>query len=149
MPERFDITYVDKDNEKKRPVMIHRTIYGSMERFMGILIEHYAGKFPVWLAPVQAIILPISDKFNDYAYEIKKEMANKGIRVELDDRAEKIGYKIREAQLQQIPYMLVVGEKEVEEKLVSVRKRDEGDKGQIKVEDFIGQVIKEVEEKKK
>ncbi len=149
MPERFDITYVDKDNEKKRPVMIHRTIYGSMERFMGILIEHYAGKFPVWLAPVQAIILPISDKFNDYAYEIKKEMANKGIRVELDDRAEKIGYKIREAQLQQIPYMLVVGEKEVEEKLVSVRKRDEGDKGQIKVEDFIGQVIKEVEEKRK
>ncbi len=147
MPERFDITYVDKDNEKKRPVMIHRTIYGSMERFMGILIEHFAGKFPVWLAPVQAIILPISDKFNDYAYEIKKEMSNKGIRVELDDRAEKIGYKIREAQLQQIPYMLVVGEKEVEEKLVSVRKRDEGDKGQMKVEDFIDQIIKEVKEK--
>ncbi|MCQ4924794.1 threonine--tRNA ligase [Tissierella carlieri] len=149
MPEKFDMSYVDKDNEKKRPVMIHRTIYGSMERFMGILIEHFAGKFPVWLAPVQAIILPISDKFNDYAYEIKKEMADKGIRVELDDRAEKIGYKIREAQLQQIPYMLVVGEKEVEEKLVSVRKRDEGDKGQIKVEDFICQVIEEVKEKKK
>ncbi|HAE92884.1 threonine--tRNA ligase [Tissierella praeacuta] len=148
MPERFDITYVDKDNEKKRPVMIHRTIYGSMERFMGILIEHFAGKFPLWLAPVQAIILPISDKFNDYAYEIKKAMADKGIRVELDDRAEKIGYKIREAQLQQIPTMLIVGEKEVEEKLVSVRKRDEGDKGQIKIEDFIDQVIKEVEEKK-
>ncbi|MDU5083554.1 threonine--tRNA ligase [uncultured Tissierella sp.] len=149
MPEKFDMSYVDKDNEKKRPVMIHRTIYGSMERFMGILIEHFAGKFPVWLAPVQAIILPISDKFNDYAYEIKKEMADRGIRVELDDRAEKIGYKIREAQLQQIPYMLVVGEKEVEEKLVSVRKRDEGDKGQIKVEDFIDQVIEEVKEKKK
>ncbi|CAK7064764.1 threonine--tRNA ligase [Tissierella sp.] len=149
MPEKFDMSYVDKDNEKKRPVMIHRTIYGSMERFMGILIEHFAGKFPVWLAPVQAIILPISDKFNDYAYEIKKEMADRGIRVELDDRAEKIGYKIREAQLQQIPYMLVVGEKEVEEKLVSVRKRDEGDKGQIKVEDFIDQVIEEVKQKKK
>lgn len=149
MPEKFDMTYVDKDNEKKRPVMLHRTIFGSMERFMGILIEHFAGKFPVWLAPVQAIILPISDKFNDYAYEIKKEMSNKGIRVELDDRAEKIGYKIREAQLQQIPYMLVVGEKEVEEKLVSVRKRDEGDKGQIKVEDFIDQIIKEVKEKTK
>ncbi|WP_353092527.1 threonine--tRNA ligase [Tissierella praeacuta] len=149
MPERFDITYVDKDNEKKRPVMIHRTIFGSMERFMGILIEHFAGKFPVWLAPVQAIILPISDKFNDYAYEIKKEMSGKGIRVELDTRAEKIGYKIREAQLQQIPYMLVVGEKEVEEKLVSVRKRDEGDKGQIKVEDFIAQVNEEVKEKRK
>ncbi|WP_406242324.1 threonine--tRNA ligase [Tissierella carlieri] len=149
MPEKFDMSYVDKDNEKKRPVMIHRTIYGSMERFMGILIEHFAGKFPVWLAPVQAIILPISDKFNNYAYEIKKEMADRGIRVELDDRAEKIGYKIREAQLQQIPYMLVVGEKEVEEKLVSVRKRDEGDKGQIKVEDFIDQVIEEVKQKKK
>lgn len=148
MPERFDLTYVDKDNEKKRPVMIHRTIYGSMERFMGILIEHYAGKFPVWLAPIQATILPISDKFNDYAYEVKKSMENKGIRVEIDDRSEKIGYKIREAQLQQIPYMLVVGEKEVEEQLVSVRKRDEGDKGQIKVEEFISQVVEEVKEKK-
>lgn len=149
MPEKFDMTYVDKDNEKKRPVMLHRTIFGSMERFMGILIEHFAGKFPVWLAPVQAIILPISDKFNDYAYEIKKEMANKGIRVDVDDRAEKIGYKIREAQLQQIPYMLVVGEKEVEERLVSVRMRDQGDLGQMKVEDYINRVLKEVEEKTK
>ena len=147
MPERFDLTYIDKDNEKKRPVMIHRTIFGSMERFMGILIEHYAGKFPAWIAPVQVTILPISDKFNDYAYELRKEMEDEGIRVEVDDRAEKIGYKIREAQLQKIPYMLVVGEKELEERLVSVRKRDEGDKGQIKVSEFIAEVINEVKDK--
>ncbi|MBU5439072.1 threonine--tRNA ligase [Tissierella sp. MSJ-40] len=148
MPERFDLTYIDKDNEKKRPVMIHRTILGSMERFMGILIEHYAGKFPVWLAPIQVTILPISDKFNDYAYELKKEMKEKGLRIKIDDRAEKIGYKIREARLQRIPYMLIVGEKEVEERLVSVRKRDEGDKGQIKVDELIDEVIKEIEEKR-
>lgn len=145
MPERFDLTYVDKDNEKKRPVMVHRTILGSIERFMGILIEHYAGKFPVWIAPVQATVLPISDKFNDYAYEIKKEMENRGIRVSIDDRAEKIGYKIREARLQRIPYMLIVGEKEVKDRLVSVNKRDEGDIGQFKVQEFINSVLDEVE----
>ena len=147
MPERFDISYVDKDNEKKRPVMIHRTIFGSMERFMGILIEHYAGKFPVWLAPVQVSILPISDKFNDYAYELKDKLKDKGIRVELDSRAEKIGYKIREAQLQRIPYMLIVGEKEVADNLVSVRKRDHGDLGQMNVEDFISTIVEEIENK--
>ena len=149
MPERFDISYVDKDNEKKRPVMIHRTIFGSMERFMGILIEHYAGKFPVWLAPVQATILPISDKFNDYAYELRNKLKAKGIRVELDNRAEKIGYKIREAQLQQIPYMLVVGEKEVQDNLVSVRSRDNGDQGQMNADDFIVKVLEEIESKAK
>jgi len=148
MPERFDISYIDKDNEKKRPVMVHRTILGSIERFMGILIEHYAGKFPVWLAPVQATILPISDKFNDYAYEIKKEMEEKGLRISIDNRAEKIGYKIREARLKRIPYMLIVGEKEVEGRLVSVNKRDEGDIGQFKLEEFENMVIKEIEEKK-
>ena len=147
MPERFDISYVGKDNEKKRPVMIHRTIFGSMERFMGILIEHYAGKFPAWLAPVQVSVLPISDKFNDYAYELKKEMASKGIRVEVDNRAEKIGYKIRQARLQRIPYMLVVGEKEVEERLVSIRHRDEGDTGQKSIESFIDELKEEIEEK--
>ena len=147
MPERFDITYVAKDNEKKRPVMIHRTIFGSMERFMGILIEHYAGKFPAWLAPIQVSVLPISDKFNDYAYELKKEMADKGIRVEVDSRAEKIGYKIRQARLQRIPYMLVVGEKEVEGRLVSVRHRDEGDIGQKSIESFIDELSMEIEEK--
>jgi len=147
MPERFDLLYIDKDNEKKRPVMIHRTILGSIERFLGILIEHFAGKFPVWIAPVQAIVLPISDKFNDYAYEIKKEMEQKGLRVEVDDRAEKIGYKIREARLQRIPYLLVVGEKEVENRLVSVNKRDEGDKGHYSLDDFISMILEEVENK--
>ena len=149
MPERFDISYVDKDNEKKRPVMIHRTIFGSMERFMGILIEHYAGKFPVWLAPVQATILPISDKYNDYAYELRNKLKAKGIRIEIDDRAEKIGYKIREAQLQQIPYMLVVGEKEVQDNLVSVRNREQGDLGQMNADDFIAKVLEEIETKAK
>ena len=148
MPEKFDMTYIDKDNERKRPVMIHRTIFGSMERFMGILIEHYAGKFPAWLAPVQATILPISDKFNDYAYDIKKEMEEKGIRVTVDGRAEKIGYKIREARNMRIPYMLIVGEKEVDDRLVSVREMDKGDQGQVKVEDFIEELLEKVENKK-
>lgn len=147
MPERFDISYVDKDNEKKRPVMIHRTIFGSMERFMGILIEHYAGKFPVWLAPVQVTILPISDKFNDYGYALMSKLNEKGIRVEIDDRAEKIGYKIREAQLQQIPYMLVLGEKEIQNNSVSVRSRDNGDQGQMNSDDFIAKVLEEIRAK--
>lgn len=148
LPERFDLTYVGKDNEKKRPIMIHRTILGSIERFMGILIEHYAGKFPAWLAPVQISILPISDKFNDYAYELKKQFNDNGLRVEVDDRTEKIGFKIREAQLQKIPYMLIVGEREVEENTVSVRKRDEGDLGQLSVEKFIRKIVEEVENKR-
>ncbi|HZH92659.1 MAG TPA: threonine--tRNA ligase [Tissierellaceae bacterium] len=149
MPERFDLTYVDQDNEKKRPVMVHRTILGSMERFMGILIEHFAGKFPVWIAPVQATVLPISDKFNDYAKEVAKQLEAKGIRVEVDERAEKIGYKIREAQMQKLPYMLIVGEKEVEDRLVSVRKRDQGDMGQMGIEAFIEQIMEEIESKAK
>ncbi len=148
MPERFDLTYVASDNEKKRPVMIHRTILGSIERFMGILIEHYAGRFPAWIAPVQAIVLPISDKFNDYANDIRNKMAEEGIRAELDHRSEKVGYKIREAQLQQIPYMLIVGEKEVEGKLVSVRSRDNGDMGQVSIEEFVGNLKTEIKEKK-
>ena len=148
MPERFDLTYIASDNEKKRPVMIHRTILGSIERFMGILIEHYAGRFPTWIAPVQTIVLPISDKFNDYAQGVRKQLADNGIRVELDNRSEKIGYKIREAQLQQIPYMLIVGEKEVQEKLVSLRSRDIGDAGQVTLEDFIKGLKTEIKEKK-
>ena len=149
MPERFDLTYVDQDNEKKRPVMVHRTILGSMERFMGILIEHFAGKFPVWLAPVQATVLPISDKFNDYANRIVMLLKEKGIRVEIDERAEKIGYKIREAQMQKVPYMLVVGAKEVEERLVSVRKIEKGDIGQMGIEAFIEQIMEEIKTKAK
>ena len=149
MPERFDLTYVGQDNEKHRPVMIHRTILGSMERFIGVLIEHYAGKFPVWLSPVQVDILPISDKYNDYAYGVQKRLQEKGVRVEVDARAEKIGFKIREAQLAKTPYMLIVGEKEVENGLVSVRVRDQGDIGQMAVEEFIERIVKEIEEKVK
>ncbi|MGF7057606.1 threonine--tRNA ligase [Brassicibacter mesophilus] len=148
MPERFDLTYIGQDNEKHRPVMIHRTILGSMERFIGVLIEHYAGKFPVWLSPVQVNVLPISDKFNEYAYDVKKKLEEKGIRAEVDTRAEKIGYKIREAQLAKTPYMLVVGEKEAESNAVSVRVRDEGDIGSMQVDEFVNRIIKEVEDKK-
>ncbi len=148
MPERFDLTYVGKDNDKHRPVMIHRTILGSMERFIGILIEHYAGKFPVWLAPVQVSILPISDKFNDYAYNVASMLKDKGVRINVDTRSEKIGYKIREAQLARNPYMLIVGEKEVENGNVSVRDREQGDIGSMKIEEFVEKIVKEIEEKK-
>ena len=148
MPERFELTYNGDDNEKHRPVMIHRTILGSMERFIGVLIEHYAGKFPVWLSPVQVTVLPISDKFNDYAKGVKEKLEEKGLRVELDTRAEKIGYKIREAQMAKTPYMLIVGEKEVENGEVSVRHREEGDIGSIKIEEFMERVVTENEQKK-
>ncbi len=147
MPERFDMSYIDEHGEKQRPVMIHRTIFGSMERFMGVLIEHYAGKFPVWMSPVQVAILPISDKFNDYAFELQKQMKDQGIRVEVDARAEKIGYKIREARMQRTPYRLVVGQEEVENKTVSVNKRDEGDIGKLSVEEFISRIKNEIETK--
>lgn len=148
MPERFDMTYIDKNNEKSRPVMIHRTIYGSMERFMGIIIEHYAGRFPVWLAPVQSIILPISDKFNDYGREIERKLKEAGVRVELDARAEKIGYKIREAQLQQIPYMLVIGEKEAESGNITVRHREEGKQETLDLDSFINRIVDEIKNRK-
>ncbi|NBI05443.1 threonine--tRNA ligase [Senegalia massiliensis] len=147
LPQRFDLTYIGDDGDKHRPIVIHTAAFGSIERFIGILIEHFAGKFPTWLAPVQATILPISDKFNDYGNKIMKELRRKGIKVELDDRSEKIGYKIRESQLQQIPYMLVIGEKEENEGKVSVRSREKGDTGAIKVEEFIDMITKEVEEK--
>ncbi|MTI69771.1 MAG: threonine--tRNA ligase [Firmicutes bacterium] len=148
LPQRFDLSYVGKDGDKHKPIVIHTVAFGSIERFIGILIEHYAGKFPVWLSPVQATILPISDKFNDYGKEIKKKLKKKGIRVEMDTRAEKIGYKIREAQLDKIPYMLIVGEKEVESKTVSVRSRDEGDKGAVDINKFIDNVTEEIENRK-
>ena len=119
-----------------------------MERFIGILIEHYAGKFPLWLAPIQVSILPISDKFNEYGYKVAERLKEKGIRVHVDDRSEKIGYKIREAQLERNPYMLIVGEKEVEEGTVSVRDRNEGDIGAIKVEEFVNKVVEEIAKKK-
>lgn len=148
MPERFDIHYIDSNNEKQRPVMLHRTVFGSIERFIGILIEHFAGKFPLWLSPLQVKILPISDKFVDYAYEVQKELKKLGIRVNVDTRAEKIGFKIREAQLEKVPYMLVIGEKEVENNTLSVRSRDLGDLGSMKKEEVIEKFVKEIEEKK-
>ena len=147
LPQRFDINYIGQDGEKHRPVMIHRVAFGSIERFIGILIEHYAGKFPVWLAPTQVRILPISDKYNDYANEVKKALFAKGIRVEIDDRAEKTGFKIREAQLQKIPYMIVVGEKEEAEKTVSVRSRDNGELGSLQLDDFMATLLKDIEER--
>lgn len=145
LAERFDMTYVDKDGEKKRPIVIHRTSIGCYERTLAMLIEKYAGKFPSWLAPVQVKVLPISDKYQEYAQSVKMSLQNAGFRVELDDRAEKIGYKIREAQLEKIPYMLVVGEKEAEEGLVAVRSRIDGDIGQLTLEAFKGKLREEVE----
>lgn len=145
LPERFELEYTGEDNMKHRPVMIHRAPFGSMERFVAVLIEHTAGKFPLWLTPDQVVILPISEKFNDYAYEIAKSLNLKDIRVQVDDRNEKIGRKIRDNELKRIPYMLIVGEKEAENHEVSVRRQGEGDKGTIKVEEFIKMVDDEVE----
>lgn len=144
LPERFDITYVGSDGEKHRPIMIHRACLGSLERFIGVLIEHYAGKFPVWIAPQQVRILPISEKMMAYALSVKKELFEAGVRVEVDDRSEKIGYKIREAQLDHVPYMLIVGEKEAENNSVSVRSRDEGELGVQSIEDFKTRVLEEI-----
>lgn len=148
MPERFDLNYIGQDGEKHRPVMLHRVVFGSIERFIGVLIEHYAGAFPTWLAPVQVKILTISDNQKEYADELVKQFMKEGIRAELDDREEKIGYKIREAQLQKIPYMLIIGEKEVEANAVGVRARKEGDIGQMPVKEFISKIKEEIEEKK-
>ncbi|SHJ74859.1 threonyl-tRNA synthetase [Geosporobacter subterraneus DSM 17957] len=147
MPQRFDLTYIGSDGEKHRPVMIHRVIFGSIERFIGILVEHFAGKFPTWLAPVQVKLLPIADKYKEYAQKVIAAMEEEDIRVELDDRNEKIGYKIREAQLEKVPYMLIVGEKEAESGTISVRSRDRGELGSQNLEDFIEVVRKEVKNK--
>ena len=143
MPQRFDIYYTGADNAPHRPIMIHRVIFGSIERFIGILIEQYGGKFPVWLAPVQVKVLSVSEKSRDYANEIFAKLKAAGIRTEIDNRDEKIGYKIREAQLQKAPYMLVIGEKEVENRNLAVRSRDKGDLGSADVDAFIAQVLKE------
>ena len=137
LPQRFEAEYIGEDGNKHRPIMIHRTVYGSIERFIGTLIEHYAGKFPLWLSPVQVKVLPISDKFNNYAKEIERTLKKEGLRCEIDGRAEKIGYKIRAARLERIPYMIVVGEKEVETNSVSVRKRDEGDLGSMSINQLL------------
>ena len=147
MPEKFDLTYIGEDGQKHRPVMIHRVVYGSIERFIGILIENYAGAFPAWLAPVQVKILPISDKYVDYAYEIKRKMFDLGIRVEVDDRNEKIGYKIREAQVKKVPYSIIVGENELENKNISVRKRREKETVTMDTDTFINNLLEEIKTK--
>ncbi len=148
MPEKFDMCYIGEDGEKHRPVMVHRTVFGSIERFIGILTEHFAGAFPKWLSPVQATVLPITDKFNDYANEVAAKLEAAGVRVEVDSRNEKIGYKIREAQMQKIPYMLVVGEKEATSGTVGLRKRGEGDLGAVVVDQLVADMAAEIKERK-
>jgi threonyl-tRNA synthetase len=149
LPERFDLSYIGQDGEKHRPVMIHRVVFGSVERFIAILTEHFAGAFPTWLSPVQVKILPLVDKHHDYAYEIKKLLESNDIRVEVDTRNEKIGYKIREAQMEKTPYMLVIGDKEMENNAVAVRSRKDGDLGAMPAQDFVDKIVEEVKTKAK
>lgn len=148
LPERFQLEYTGADNQKHRPVMIHRAPFGSLERFVAVLLEHTAGKFPLWLAPDQAIILPISEKFNDYAYEVARQLTEANVRVTVDDRNEKIGRKIRDNEMRRIPYMLIVGEKEAENGEVSVRKQGEGDKGTMKITTFAEEIAQQVKDLK-
>ncbi len=147
MPERFDLNYIGEDGQKHRPVMIHRVAFGSIERFIGILTEHYAAAFPVWLAPVQLKVLAITERQLSYAQKIYDEFFAAGIRVELDARSEKIGYKIREAQLEKVPYMLIVGDKEMEEGTASLRVRGTGDKGSISLADFKNELLNEIKDR--
>lgn len=147
MPDKFDLAYIGEDGEKHRPVMIHRVIYGSMERFIGILTEHFAGAFPTWLAPVQVRILPITERQHDYAEQTLNRLKSAGIRAEIDKRSEKIGYKIREGQLQKIPYLLVIGDKEIENNCVAVRHRKDGDLGAMGFDEFTAIIKNEIEEK--
>ena len=147
MPERFELEYTAADGSKKRPVMIHRVCFGSIERFIGILIEHFAGQFPTWLAPVQVKVLPISEKFSDYAKEVSDKLDAAGIRVQTDYRAEKIGYKIREARNERVPYIIVVGEKDQAVNKVSLRSRKNGEEGQMDLADVIARIQEEVRTK--
>ncbi|MBO5892975.1 MAG: threonine--tRNA ligase, partial [Alistipes sp.] len=140
LPERFDLTYKGNDDKLHRPIMIHRAPFGSMERFVAVLLEHTAGKFPLWLTPDQAVILPISEKFNDYANEVAKTLAKADVRVQVDERNEKIGRKIRDNELKRIPFLLIVGEKEAAEGKVSVRVQGEGDKGAMTVAEFAAHI---------
>jgi threonyl-tRNA synthetase len=136
LPERFQLEYIGEDNKPHRPIMIHRALFGSMERFFGVLIEHYAGAFPMWLAPVQVAVLPITDRVNEYAEEVARELRVAGFRVEANLRSEKIGAKIRDAQLQKVPFMLVLGDREMEQKTVAVRERARGDIGVMSIAEF-------------
>lgn len=143
LPERFELEYTGDDNQKHRPIMIHRALFGSIERFFGVLIEHYAGAFPLWLAPVQVAVLPITDRINEYAAEIADALRSAGFRVDLNSRSDKIGAKIRDAQLQKVPYMLILGDKEFEDKKVAVRDRKEGDLGAVSLDEFLAKLIQE------
>jgi threonyl-tRNA synthetase len=143
-PERFDITYIGQDNAQHRPIMIHRALLGSLERFMAVLTEHYAGAFPLWLAPVQVVVLPIADRHAEYATQVADKLRREGFRVDVDDRSEKTGHKIREAQLQKIPYMLIVGDRELESGAVSVRSRSEGDRGAVALDALVADLKKEL-----
>jgi threonyl-tRNA synthetase len=147
LPERFDLKYIGADNAEHRPVVIHRAIFGSFERFMALLIEHFAGAWPLWLAPVQAVVLPISDRHREYAAQATERLKAAGLRAELDDRQEKINYKIREAQLQKVPYMLVTGDREVAENTVAVRTRSAGDLGARALDVFIRDAQDEIARK--
>lgn len=149
MPQRFDLEYTAEDGSKKRPIMIHRVCFGSIERFIGILIEHFAGKFPVWLSPVQVKVIPVSEKSMEYATGVYEKLKAAGIRTELDHKDEKVGYKIRQAQLEKVPYMLVLGEKEAAEGAITVRSRDKGDLGAAQLEEFIADIKKMVASKEK
>ncbi|CCY16783.1 threonine--tRNA ligase [Prevotella sp. CAG:755] len=146
LPERFKLEYTGADNQKHRPVMIHRAPFGSMERFVAVLIEHTAGHFPLWLTPDQVAVLPISDKFNDYAAQVRKALDEQDVRAYVDDRSEKIGRKIRDNEMKHVPYLLVVGEKEAAEGTVAVRKQGEGDQGTMKIDDFAKKINEEVAE---
>jgi threonyl-tRNA synthetase len=148
MPEKFELSYIGEDGQKHQPVMIHRVVFGSMERFIGILIEHFGGALPVWLAPVQVKVLPIAERHSEYACQVVEDLKNAGIRVEIDNRNEKVNYKIREAQGQKIPYMLVLGDREVENSSLSVRHRSEGDMGSMRTDDFIEKVNEEINSRK-
>jgi threonyl-tRNA synthetase len=145
LPERFDLTYIAEDGSKKRPIMIHRALFGSLERFIGILIEHYGGAFPTWLAPVQIKIIPVNNEFHlEYAKEVFKKLEDLGIRCEIDDRDEKLGYKMREAQMKKIPYQLVLGDKEVESRSVNARKYGEQAQNAYALDEFITMLLDEV-----
>jgi len=148
LPQRFDLKYIGPDNQEHRPVVIHRAIFGSFERFIGVLIEHYAGAFPLWLAPVQIAVLPLADRHLEWGQTVRKRLIEAGFRVELDARVEKIGFKIREAQLQKVPYMLILGDREVAEGQVAVRSRSGGDLGAKTLEEFLASAQSEVTERR-
>ena len=143
MPERFELAYTGADNAEHRPVMIHRALMGSFERFMGILIEHYAGEFPLWLAPVQAAVLPLADRHVDYAREVHAALVEAGLRADVDERTESVGRKIREAELRKVPYMLVVGDREAEQRAVALRRHREGDQGTVPLDEVVERLVAE------